>query len=552
VKVRTRGEPTEGEGTANGDAAARTGRVILVGAGPGDPDLITVRGAAALAGADVVLYDALCNQELLALAPRRAELIDVGKRGYDAPTCSQDEIGQLLVARARAGLNVVRLKGGDPFVFGRGAEEVGICAEAGIAFEVVPGVTAAIAAPAYAGIPVTDGRHAASFAVVTGRGDHIHTTRWAALGTAVDTLVIMMGMSNLSELVGKLIEGGRDPSTPAAAVMNGTLGSQRVVVSELEELPERARRAGLRAPSAVVVGSVVGLRETLSWWERKPLFGVRVLVTRAADQAGEVVSALRREGAEPVVVPLIALVSPERAEVLAELDRALEHLADYDGIVFSSGNAVRYFAERARAIGAPLSTAGGRVFCVGRKTAEAATEAGLSVHHVASGRGDAETLLAELVEVMPPAGLRFLIPKSDLGRTVLPDGLARAGAEVDAVQAYCNIRPEVDAEGLCQQLSEGSLGALTFMSPSAVDHFVDLLDASARQAVERSVVAAVGATTAVALRSAGIEPDVIPHRPGAGELVAALASHVEARARAGNAGESARGSATDTGEGDES
>jgi len=548
VKDRARGGPAGREAAGTGDAAARTGRVILVGAGPGDPDLITVRGAAALARADVVLYDALCSQELLSLAPRSAELIDVGKRGFDPPTLSRDEIGQLLVERARAGLCVVRLKGGDPFVFGRGAEEAGVCAEAGVSCEVVPGVTAAIAAPAYAGIPVTDGRHAASFAVVTGRGEQIRATRWAELGTAVDTLVIMMGMSNLPEIVAKLIEGGRDPKTPAAAVMNGTLGSQRVVVSELRDLPERVSRAGLAAPSAVVVGSVVGLRETLSWWERKPLFGMRILVTRGADQAGEVASALRSEGAEPVVVPLIELVPPERPEELVELDRALHGLSDYDGIVFGSGNAVRYLALRARAIGVELSATRGRVFCAGRKTADAAVLAGLSVHHVASGRGDAETLLTELVEMMPPAGLRFLIPKSDLGRTVLPDGLVRAGAEVDAVQAYCNIRPEVDAEALSRQLAEGSLAALTFMSPSAVDHFVDLLDAPARLAVEHCVVAAVGATTAAALRRAGIEPDVIPDRPGARELVAALAGHVEAR----DSAEATSGSARERGEGDAS
>jgi uroporphyrinogen-III synthase len=279
---------------------------------------------------------------------------------------------------------------------------------------------------------------------------------------------------------------------------------------------------------------------------------MRVLVTRAEGQADEVASALRDRGALPVVVPMISLAPPEEPEVLAELDRALARLADYDGIVFGSGNAVRYFAERAREIGAELSAIRGRVFCVGRKTAEAATEAGLTVHRIASGRGDAEALLAELLEDAAPAGLRFLVPKSDLGRTVIPDGLSAAGAEVDVVQAYCNIRPEVDAELLCRELVEGSLPALTFMSPSVVHHFADLLTAPAREAVSRAIVVAVGSTTAAALREVGMEPDVIPTRPEVGELVAALGDYVEAGGRTGT-GRTRVGETRDTrGQGDES
>ncbi len=264
------------------------GRVILVGAGPGDPDLITVRGVAALARADVVLYDSLSTRELLGLAPSHAERIDVGKRGHDLPTRSQEEINALLVKHARSGKTVVRLKGGDPFVFGRGGEEASACAAVGVRCEIVPGVTSAVAAPAYAGIPVTDRRHAASFAVVTGHKDPgrpREETRWAQLGSAVDTLVILMGMRNLSDLVGKLLAGGKDPVTPSAAIMHGTLGGQRVVVAPLAELAGRVQAAGLGAPSTVVVGDVVGLRDSIGWWEREPLFGMRVLVTRAAEQS---------------------------------------------------------------------------------------------------------------------------------------------------------------------------------------------------------------------------------------------------------------------------
>ena len=253
------------------------GRVILVGAGPGDPDLITVRGAAALGAADVILYDELASSDLLALARDDAELINVGKRGHDAPTRSQEDTNALLIDRARAGKTVVRLKGGDPFVFGRGGEEASECLAAGIAYEVVPGVSSAIAALAYAGIPVTDRRHSASFAVVTGHKDPskvAQQTRWQALGSAVDTVIILMGMRNLRELLGELIAGGTAADTPAAAVMHGTRPDQKVVVSTVTDLPAAVEEAGLGAPSVVAVGRVVELREQLSWWETQPLFGI--------------------------------------------------------------------------------------------------------------------------------------------------------------------------------------------------------------------------------------------------------------------------------------
>ena len=513
---------------------------MLVGAGPGDPDLITLRGAAALGQADVVLYDSLATRELLGLAPDQAEWIDVGKRGHDAPTRPQDEINALLIERARAGQVVVRLKGGDPFVFGRGGEEASACAQAGIRCEIVPGVTSALAAPAYAGIPLTDRRHGASFAVVTGHKDPgrpAEETRWGALGTAVDTLVILMGMRNLAEIVSKLITGGRPGSTPAAAVMRGTLGTQRVVTAPLAELPERVQAAGLGAPATVVVGDVVGLRDEIGWWEKEPLFGMRVLVTRALEQSAELASALRTAGAEPVLMPMIALLPPEDPVRLAALDAALERLGDYDGLVFASSNGVRFLSGRARARGGDLSGFSGQVFCVGQKTAEAALEAGLPVHLVASGRSDAEGLLAQILQAAPAEGRRFLLPRSDIGRTVIADGLRSAGGRVDSLEAYRNVRPEVDSAALHHDLAAGTLGAITFTSPATVDHFDDLLDDNARRAANDCVVAAVGATTAEALRARGVEPDVVPKRPDPRSLVDALAAHVRERRIAPEDGE---------------
>ena len=508
--------------------------MILVGAGPGDPDLITVRGAAALGRADVVLYDSLSTPELLGLVPPHAECIDVGKRGHELPIRPQEVIHELLVRYARAGNTVVRLKGGDPFVFGRGAEEASVCAEAGIPWEVVPGVSSAIAAPAYAGIPVTDRRYAASFAVVTGHkdpGGPREETRWASLGAAVDTLVVLMGMGNLSELVAKLVDGGKDPDTPAAAVMHGTLGTQRVLVSTLMQLPEQVAAAGLGAPSTVIVGEVVGLRDTLSWWEKEPLFGMRVLVTRALDQAAELASALRTAGAEPVFVPLIELKSPTDAGALATLDAAIDDLHEYDGIVFASSNGVRFLAERARTTQRDLSGVRGQVFCVGQKTAQAALAAGLPVHLVATGRSDAEGLLAQILQAVEPRGKRFLVPRSSIGRTTLTDGLREAGASVESVEAYRSVRPQVDAASLCQEIAAGTLPILTFTSPSADAHFAELLDGGARRAVSDCIVAAVGTTTAASLREYGIAPTVVPKRPDARELVQAVADHVAMRRR---------------------
>ncbi len=509
------------------------GRVFLVGAGPGDPGLITVRGVELLGRAEVVLYDELTSAELLLLAPDGALLINVGKRGHAHPTRTQDEINALLVEHALAGKRVVRLKGGDPFVFGRGGEEASACVEAGIPFEVVPGVSSAVAALAYAGIPVTDRRHAASFAVVTGHKDPTRAarqTRWHELASAVDTLVILMGMRNLPELVERMIESGKAPETPAAAVMDGTLPEQQVVVSTLAALPRRVADAGLGAPAAVVVGDVVSLRDQLAWRETMPLHGMRVLVTRASLQSGELTSALRDAGATPVLMPLIELVAPSDRETLAEINAALDHLERYDALLFGSSNAVRFFADHARAAGvdAKFAKLGGHVLCIGAKTARAALDAGLPIHFVASGRGDAESMLREILQTMSPEGRQVLIPRSDIGRNVLPDGLREAGARVDTIQVYRNVRPAVDGAELCRDLVSESLPVLTFTSPSTVNHFSDLLDESARAAVSRCTIAAIGSTTARALHEAGFAPDVVPERPDVNELVHGLVAHVAA------------------------
>lgn len=507
----------------------KMGCVWLVGAGPGDPDLMTIRGAKMLARADVVFYDELAAKELLDLVPDRAELINVGKRGHDEPTRSQEEINALLIEHARAGRTVVRLKGGDPLVFGRGGEEMSLCSEAGIPFEIVPGVTSAVAALAYAGIPVTDRRHAASFAVVTGHKDPSRVaeqTRWRELGRAVDTLVILMGMRNLPQLVAELMAGGKSPDTPAAAVMQGTLPEQRTCVSTLAELPEDAKRAGISAPAVVVVGDVVRLHEGLSWWERKPLFGRQVLVTRASRQALKLASLLRSVGAAPVLMPMIEFSPIEDVDGKAKIASAIRHLDQTRTIVFTSSNAVRFFATALAAedIDPAGRLAGIQTFCVGKRTAEAALAAGFSVQLVATGRGDAEALLGQLLQALPTGGERVLIPGSQIARTLIADGLRAAGAEVDVVAFYQNRRPEIDVAGLRGRLVRGELFALTFTSPSTVDHFLGCLDQESREAAGRCMIAAIGQTTRASLEEAGLVPTVVPDRPDVSLMVEELAA----------------------------
>lgn len=507
------------------------GRVILVGAGPGAPDLITVRGAAALAEADAVVYDSLASKALLDLAPAEAERFDVGKRGHDAPTLPQEDTTALLLRLASEGKTVVRLKGGDPYVFGRGGEEGSACAHAGVPFEVVPGVSSVFGALAYAGIPVTDRRHAASFAVVTGHKDPTKVTaetRWELLGEAADTLLVLMGMRNLPEIVARIIDGGRSPTTPAAVVMNGTLPTQRVVEAPLAELPARAAEAGVTAPAVVVVGDVVKLRDTLAWYERQPLFGRRVLVTRSAEQSPELARALVSAGAEPVVVPMIAL---RGALDPAPLDAALDRLEDYDALVFTSANAVRFTADRAKGRGISLSPRQ-TVICLGPRTAEAARAVGLSVQHTPPHRFDGVGMLEEIGRALPPRGRRFLLPQSDLARETVARGLREAGAEVDAVTAYCNVAADVDAAALRSALVNGELDVLAFASPSAATRFRELLDDASLAAAGRCLIAAIGPVTAEALRRADLPADVVAPQSGVAGLVSAIAESVAARAEA--------------------
>ena len=503
--------------------SAPRGKVLLVGAGPGAADLITVRAERALRMADVVVHDALVADELLTLVPPDAELVNVGKRGHEAPTRGQEDINALLVERARAGACVVRLKGGDPFVFGRGGEEASACARAGVPFEVVPGVSASVAALAAAGIPVTDRRHAASFAVVTGHKDPTAVRegiRWRALGEAVDTVVILMGMRNLRELLAELEAGGRAPDTPAAAVRFGTRPDQRVVVSTLAALADDVADAGLTSPAAVVVGDVVRLRDELAWFETRPLFGRRVVVTRQPEQAGGMIRALRAAGADPWLVPLIR-TEPVRSDAAA---RIVAELGSFDWVVLTSANAARAFVAAIAAEGGRSAALRAQVLCVGPATAEAAREAGLFVTAVPGARYDAEGLLERIRPHLVP-GQRVLLPRAETARPILPEGLRAAGAEVESWTVYRTVAPETDLAALGEALEEGAVDAITFASPSAVRNFADALSEDGFAAALRCVRVAIGPVTAEALAARELPAQVVPARAEAQAMVDALEAH---------------------------
>jgi len=473
-----------------------TGRVVLVGAGPGDPDLLTVRALRELERAEVLLYDALIEPALLELANPACERIDVGKRGDGSKGVAQDKIADLMIEKARLGKRVVRLKGGDPFVFGRGGEEASRLRAAGVPFEIVPGVTSALAVPAYAGIPVTDRRLSSSVAIVTGhRGkeEFDHRIDWEGLAESAETLVILMGTAWLDDICARVIAGGRDPATPAAAISRGTTPQQRVVTARLDELASRVTALGVIAPTVVVIGRTVEFRQELAWYELLPLFGKRVLVPRAAAQSAELAHELRRRGAEPVSVPLLAFAPTPELEALRE---SLARVPQSDWLVFTSANAVRFSAPHLPALGRA------RVACIGAATAREAEARGLGVSLRPEAEGSPEALAAELAAVGDLTGARVVFPRAARARETLAEELARRGANVDSPEAYRTVAPDGAGAALREALASG-IDAVALTSPSTVEHLFALLTPREGDALaERARFACIGPTTAEALRAA--------------------------------------------------
>lgn len=503
------------------------GKVYLIGAGPGDPGLLTLRGKECLEEAAVVVYDSLVNPAVLDHAPERAERIYVGKH-EGRHTIPQEEINALLIARAKEGNTVARVKGGDPFIFGRGGEEAEALAEAGIPFEVVPGVTSAVAAPAYAGIPLTHRELTSSVAFITGheatpkRPDQVD---WAKLATGAGTLVLYMGIRNLPVLAEALIRHGRDPRTPAAVIRWGTTPRQETVVGTLEEIAEKARN--LSPPGIIVVGEVVALRDRLRWFEARPLLGKRVLVTRTREQAGDLTRRLERLGAEVVPCPTIALIPPESWE---PLDAAIRRIETYDWVIFTSPNGVRFFRERLRALGRDLRALGrARVAAIGPQTAAALEEAGILADLVPA-RFQAEGVV-EAMAGEPLAGRRILLPRAAVAREILPETLRGRGATVDVVPAYRTVPPRDIATDVCRLLAERCIDVVTFTSASTVGHFAALCgEAPYREWLRGVEVACIGPVTARQAEELGIKPTILPETFTIPALVEAIVGRFQEKA----------------------
>ena len=509
----------------------RSGKVYLVGAGPGDPGLLTLKGKECLEAADVVLYDYLANPVLLQYAPVTAQRIYVGRRGRGRYQ-DQADINRLLIERAKEGNVVVRLKGGDPFVFGRGGEEAEAVAAAGVDFELVPGVTAAVAVPAYAGIPVTHRTLASTVTFVTGHEDPTKPAallEWPKLASTSGTLVFMMGMKNLPSIVRQLLSEGRPSDTPVAAIRWGTKADQQTIVGTLGDIVEKAEAAHLEPPTVIVVGAVVRLREQLNWFETKPLFGKRIVLTRAQEQAREFSQLLAAYGAEPVEVPTIQIVPPASWQMI---DNAVTHLSTYQWLIFTSVNGVRPFMDRLRAAGKDArALANLRLCAIGPRTAQELGIYGLTPDVVPT-EFQAEGVITALAHV-GIHGSRILIPRAEVAREILPDQLRELGATVEVIPVYRTIVPAVGVASLMQQLQDGQVAVVTFTSSSTVRNFVDLLGGrdKVRSLLAGTVVACIGPITARTAEEYGVTVTVMPAENTVPALADAIVRHFKEGAR---------------------
>lgn len=479
----------------------KAGRVYLVGAGPGDPALITVRGQELLRQANLVVYDHLVSPQLLKLCSPCAKLLYVGKEA-DKHTKSQAAISRLLVRAARSGQTVVRLKGGDPFLFGRGGEEALALAKARVPFEIVPGVTSALAVPAYAGIPVTHRDLSSSVAIVTGHEDPTKpdsAIRWDRLATSCDTLVFLMGVKTLPETVAQLIRHGRSPTSRCAVIEWGTQSAQRTVVGTLATIRSRAAKASIRPPAIVVVGDVVSLRSRLNWFETKPLFGRRILVTRASDKALPLRDRLEALGAEVEELPAIEL-APIRPN--GRLRETLRSIPETDWVFFTSPEGIGWFARLLKPYRKDVRCLSGcHIGAIGSKTAAAIEEAGLRVDFVPR-RFSQEGVLEEFPQRVL-RGKRALIFSAQESRDVLETGLRRRGARVTTVPMYRTIIPHALRRGI-GTMTERPFKFVTVTSASCVNHLDEALRAAGHAARFRRLrFASIGPVTSAAVRERG-------------------------------------------------
>ncbi len=491
---------------------------VLVGAGSGDAGLLTLEGAYWLSRAKYVVYDRLANPALLELAPPEAQRVYVGK-GAHSHAMEQEQINELLVRLVREGGVVVRLKGGDPFVFGRGGEEADALVEAGLAFRVVPGVTAGVAGPAYAGISVTDRRLASSLALVTGHEDPTKldsSINWSALA-GIDTVVFYMGVGHLEQIAQRLIAAGRSPDTPAAVIQNATTPHQRTVAATLATISREAQLAGVKPPAITVVGQVVSMRQRLAWFDKLPLVGRTVLVTRSRKQASELSASLRRLGAEVIEAPTIDIEPPQD---WAAVDAALRRLRKFDFLAFTSPNGVEYFMSRLAELGMDArSLVGLKIAAVGPATASALAQRGIKADIVPPEFTTSS--LGQAMRGLDLSGKKALLARADIATPELHDMLAAAGAVVEELVVYRTVCPAGLPPQAKDALVERRVDWITFTSSSTVENFLALLkreglsQALGASEADKHVtrLACIGPVTARTLESHGLRPSVIakPH-----------------------------------------
>ncbi len=475
-------------------------KVYLVGAGPGDPGLITVKGRIALEHADAVLYDHLASERLLDLAPATAERVYVGKK-RSTHEFTQDEIARMLIERARRGWTVVRLKGGDPFIFARGGEEIEALAAAGIPFEIVPGVTTPLGLAAYTGVPLTHREHSSAVVFVTGHS--VDAIDWAKLGSA-DTIVLFMGLVNFPSIAKALVSSGRKATTPAMAVRWATRPDQQTIVGTLADLADRIANAAMKPPATIVIGEVVRLRDQFNWYERLPLFGKRIVITRDARQAADLAEPLEALGAEALLLPVIEI---QPAADSAPLDRAIAQLETYDWIIFTSANGVRFFIECLDASRRDLRSLRAKLCGIGP-----ATSAAIEALHLKVDRMPEEYVAESLLESLSGEdldGKRVLLPRASVARDLVPVELRRRGATVDVVEAYRTMLPEAASQRATQVLARKPHW-ITFTSSSTVQNFIA---AAGREALLNIKIASIGPITSATLREHGLEAhaEAAPH-----------------------------------------
>ena len=484
------------------------GRVYLVGAGPGDAGLLTLRGAELLARADVVVHDALVNPDLLALAPKSAEIIFGGKRGRDK-AIAQKELNELLIAKARAGKAVVRLKGGDPYVFGRGGEEAEQLADAGIDFEVVPGVSSFVAVPGYAGVPLTHRAHGSRLTLITGHEDPAKeeaTIDWAQVARTPGTKVIMMGTDRIGQIAGMLVAHGMDAATPIAMVQWGTTGRQHSIAATLGTIAQVAAQERIGPPTVAVIGEVVKLREKLNWFEKRPLFGLRIVVTRALGQAGQLTRRLREHGAEVLEAPTIRIEPPTRREDFVD---ALLALNSYDWLVFTSPNgAAKFFEFFFKHFHDLRDLGGARIAALGPATAAKLKEFHLQVDLMpeqAMAAGIAEAF----ARFQSIENLKICLLRAEVANRELPEALEALGAIVDDIACYRTVPETEDPSGVAARLAQEGADWLTFTSGSTAEQFHARFDLPALLGrFPRMRVASIGPETSKTLASLGLKPAI--------------------------------------------